>query len=111
MRQRQSDFYRGFDQESPSKRTPADDNSERELEGDYEDEGEVEALESKGEEREEEEEDDDDDEPVSSYPFNSLVSRDQLTFSQQFNMAQMLQSLNIDLCLLGYDEVEEKWID
>lgn len=34
-----------------------------------------------------------------------------LTAQQEFNMAQMLQSLNIDLSLLGYDEDEEKWID
>lgn len=34
-----------------------------------------------------------------------------LTAQQEFNMAQMLQSLNIDLSLLGYDKDEEKWID
>lgn len=46
-------------------------------------------------------------------PHSSLVplSSAGTDIHQEFNMAQMLQSLNIDTSLLGYDEVEEKWID
>lgn len=34
-----------------------------------------------------------------------------LTHQQVFNMGNMLQSLNINFSLLGYDEKEDKWIN
>lgn len=103
MRQRQEDFYRGFDQELPgrSKRAAGggggddgedyDDGEEGE-QGGFE-RGEVESsLEKEQRLLGEGGSDEDEDEP-------------------EFNMAMMLRSLNIDLSLLGYDEAEEKWID
>lgn len=107
MRQRQLDFYQGFDQDSPSKRKPAAGGMEEELEGDGEDETIKYRLADDGEKDDGKEEES---EPVSlcrycPYPRISLI------VSQEFNMAQMLRSLNIDLSLLGYDEVEEKWTD
>ncbi|KAI3391638.1 hypothetical protein diail_7006 [Diaporthe ilicicola] len=83
--QRQLEFYQGFDQESPSKSKLSGEDFDAEYSQDTQarlDEARIrdEARSKPGE----------DDEP-------------------EFNMAQMLRSLNIDLSLLGYDEKEEKW--
>ncbi|ROV95008.1 hypothetical protein VMCG_08331 [Cytospora schulzeri] len=102
MRQRQMEFYRGFDMDSSAKSKAQgggggdDDDGEEEGEGAF-DQGEDESLLEKeqrlqGDGRAKGVSDEDEDEPV-------------------FNMAMMLRSLNIDLSLLGYDEAEEKWID
>ncbi|KAG6368673.1 hypothetical protein INS49_002886 [Diaporthe citri] len=87
MQQRQQEFYQGFDQESPTRSKPADEDLDaeysQEVQDHLEEAGRCEAAEGKP---------DEDDEP-------------------DFTMAHMLRSLNIDFPLLGYDEKEDKWIN
>ncbi|KAJ4397553.1 hypothetical protein N0V93_001784 [Gnomoniopsis smithogilvyi] len=94
MRQRQLDFYQSWDQEEATKKRPVDGDGNRVLQEELEGDDEGGAAE---EEARNEKELADGDEEEQSEP--------------EFNMAQMLQSLNIDLSLLGYDGAEEKWVD
>lgn len=115
MRQRQMEFYQGWDQEEAMKQKSSigeEGNSRfhEEIEGDDDARIEAEALQAEVQAKEEEEEQS---EPVcptiSSLAVYAVQSL--LIILQEFNMAHMLQSLGIDLSLLGYDEVEEKWTD
>lgn len=63
MQQRQMEFYRGFDQESPARSKPADEDSDAEYSQEVQDH-----LEEGGRCEEAEGKPDDDDDPVSSYP-------------------------------------------
>lgn len=109
MRQRQMEFYQGLDGESPSRRRPAGEGFQEELEGDDEGEGAEHSL--VGEGQVEDDEGKEESEPVRTPTPTSSPLLTSLIVQQEFNMAQMLQSLNIDLSLLGYDEEEEKWIN
>lgn len=125
MRQRQEDFYRGFDQElfpGRSKRAASGGGGDDGEDYDDGEEGNEGAFErGDGESSLEKEQrllgeggpEEDEEEPVShSVSFLLAVNMtDLLQLQQEFNMAMMLRSLNIDLSLLGYDEAEEKWID
>ncbi|CAN8101633.1 unnamed protein product [Discula destructiva] len=93
MRQRQREFYQGWDRNESMVKKPEnamdDGGLEEEFEGNDDGGGadEAAAAEQQAAQAEEEE----------SEP--------------EFNMAQMLHSLNIDLALLGYNGMEETWID
>lgn len=118
MRQRQMEFYQGWDQEEAIKRKPqideeGDSTFHEEFEGNDDGATEAEALQVEAQANENEEEEEQS-EPVSLHLVSVRAVYALLSLTnilQEFNMAQMLQSLNIDLSLLGYDEVEEKWID
>lgn len=112
MRQRQMEFYQSWDEKEAMKKKPVEEEDASELQEEFEgDDGgaiEEDPLQAKRHADEDEEEQS---EPVSITTFLFAPRSTAIDVQQAFSMAQMLQSLNINLSLLGYDEVEEKWID
>lgn len=113
MRQKQMEFYHGWDQDEARTKKSDDDGNSGKLEEEFEgDDAGGRAAEEQELQAKKEADDaaEGEGEQVSHSPLFGtwVIFTDNL---QEFNMTQMLQSLNIDLSLLGYDEVEGKWID